>query len=196
MNSKVRVIILSIVSSALVLIYQFFKWDIINAISPFSIFLWLILLAGFVFVSIYSILIIKRKEWIPLLIQFITILLLFFVPFTEIAIKSNFQKNKTERLKVVQIVENSNFKPDYHNNLPTFNLPNEYKSLSSGGFVILKHNNLGEYCILFLTYRGILDSFSGFVYSPDDTPPSQGDFNGEFRQIKKYDKNWYFVSTG
>jgi hypothetical protein len=41
----------------------------------------------------------------------------------------------------------------------------------------------------FFTYRGILDNFSGFVYSPNDKRPWKNDFDGNFKEIKRYCKN-------
>jgi hypothetical protein len=41
----------------------------------------------------------------------------------------------------------------------------------------------------------MIDNFSGFVYNPNDNKPSKSDFNGDFKQIKKVHKNWYYVSS-
>ncbi|USK70949.1 hypothetical protein [Peribacillus asahii] len=41
----------------------------------------------------------------------------------------------------------------------------------------------------------ILDGFSGFVYSPTDQRPSRNDFDGDFKEIKKLDENWYWVAS-
>jgi hypothetical protein len=47
----------------------------------------------------------------------------------------------------------------------------------------------------FFTYRGILDNFSGFVYTPNDQTPSKNAFEGDFKKIEKMDKNWYFIGS-
>jgi len=51
------------------------------------------------------------------------------------------------------------------------------------------------YNILFFTYQGILDNFSGFVYTPNDQKTAKKAFDGNFKEIDKMDKNWYFVSS-
>lgn len=61
--------------------------------------------------------------------------------------------------------------------------PEKYHQLSKGGgeVVIEKNGKL----IVFFMYRGVLDNFSGFVFSPSDKKPTQHDFNGDFKQILK-----------
>jgi hypothetical protein len=67
--------------------------------------------------------------------------------------------------------------------------------LSKGGGDIVVETKGKAKSILFFTYRGMLDNFSGFVYNPNDNKPSKSDFNGDFEQIKKVHKNWYYVSS-
>ncbi|MNR19056.1 hypothetical protein D3C85_1358200 [compost metagenome] len=49
--------------------------------------------------------------------------------------------------------------------------------------------------VFFFTFRGILDNFSGFIYSSSDQEPQQEDFGGDFKEIKRIDNNWYWVSS-
>jgi hypothetical protein len=49
--------------------------------------------------------------------------------------------------------------------------------------------------ILFFTFRGVLDSFAGFVYTSDDSAPKNGDFAGEFIINRKVQDRWYYVSA-
>ncbi|MEK1832858.1 hypothetical protein AAAC51_39785 [Priestia megaterium] len=60
--------------------------------------------------------------------------------------------------------------------------------MSKGGGDIVVETKGKAKSILFFTYRGMLDNFSGFVYNPNDNKPSKSDFNGDFKQIKKYIK--------
>ncbi|MBL4954371.1 hypothetical protein JK635_19615 [Neobacillus sp. YIM B02564] len=55
--------------------------------------------------------------------------------------------------------------------------------------------NENNYSVLFFTYRGILDNFSGFVYVPNDQRPYKNDFDGDFKEIEKLDKSWYWVGS-
>lgn len=67
--------------------------------------------------------------------------------------------------------------------------------MSKGGGDIALETKGKAKLILFFTYRGMLDNFSRFVYNPNDHKPSKSDFNGDFKQIKKVRKNWYYVSS-
>ncbi len=49
--------------------------------------------------------------------------------------------------------------------------------------------------LVFFTYRGILDSFSGFMYRSDDTSPGDGDFAGEFYETERLRKNWFWAAA-
>lgn len=73
-------------------------------------------------------------------------------------------------------------------------LPPGLTHLSSGGEIVRFHRQQ-DVLILFFDFRGILDSFSGFVYSTDDVPPKVGDFGGEFFEIDRFQKNWFWVSS-
>jgi hypothetical protein len=43
----------------------------------------------------------------------------------------------------------------------------------------------GQTLIFFFDFRGILDSFSGFVCSTGNTKPQSGDFGGQFIEIEE-----------
>lgn len=58
------------------------------------------------------------------------------------------------------------------------------KCLKAGGDIAVETKGKAK-LILFFTYRGMLDNFSGFVYNLNDNKPSKSDFNGDFKQIKK-----------
>nr|WP_280166754.1 hypothetical protein [Priestia aryabhattai] len=46
-----------------------------------------------------------------------------------------------------------------------------------GGYIVLETKGKTK-SILFFTYRGMLDSFSGFVYDPNDNKPSKAILTG------------------
>jgi hypothetical protein len=75
-------------------------------------------------------------------------------------------------------------------------LPSRLAGLSSSGGEIVRFRRQSDTLILFFDYRGILDSFSGFVYSTDDLPPASGDFGGKFFEIDHIKEHWFWVSSG
>lgn len=188
---------LSIISSVIVILYMFFRWKIIDIITEFLMLPVLLLVFGFfIFVSIGTIItLIKNKDWKPIVIQFITILLLFFVPFNQIILDINFKMNKSEREQVAKMVENGEIKPNVSHNSSLIHLPKKYEHISSGGGEIMVEKSGDGYNILFFTYRGIMDNFSGFVYTSKDQKLSKKVFDGDFKEIDKMDKEWYFVGS-
>ena len=59
---------------------------------------------------------------------------------------------------------------------------------------MIEHNS-NSLSVLFFTYRGVLDSFSGFVYSSNDERPVNGDFDGDWHEVKQIEPHWYFVAS-
>lgn len=137
----------------------------------------------------------KKKDWKPFGVQTFTILLLFLIPFNQIIIDIDFKANKSERNEVISKIKDGTFKPNVSYNSSLIHLPDEYEHLSKGGGDIVIEKQSESYSVLFFTFRGVLDGFSGFVYSPNDKKPQLGLFDGDFKEIVKIDENWYFVSS-
>jgi energy-coupling factor transporter transmembrane protein EcfT len=183
---------LSIISSIIVILYMFFVWNIIDIITPFLIGpVWLAVFGFFIWVTVYAIKdLIKNKNWKPIPIQMITVLLVFFFPFTDVILDINFKIKKDEREEIIKMVETETLK----SSAGLTKLPDKYKNISDGGEIVIERND-NDNLILFFTYRGMLDNFSGYVYSPNDQKPVQNDFDGEIKQIEKIENNWYFVGS-
>src|ERR1700730_3131945 len=65
----------------------------------------------------------------------------------------------------------------------------------AGGGDIVRLRRQNATLIFFFDYRGILDSFSGFVYSTDDSAPRDGDFGGRFVEIERLRQNWFWATS-
>lgn len=188
---------LSIFSSVLVILYMFFQWKMVEVITEFLMLPVILLVFGiFVLITILAVItLFKNKNWKPIVIQIATIILVFIIPFNQIMSDFDFKINKSKREQVVKMVESGELKPNVSYNSELIHLPSKYKHLSSGGgdIVIEKSNN--GYDILFFTYRGMMDNFSGFAYTVNDQKPFTKAFNGDFKEIDKMDKNWFFVGS-
>lgn len=192
-----KLLILSLVSGVLVILYEFFKWKIVDIVTEFIILpIWLIVYGFFTVVTVRTVIsLFKNKKWAPVAIQAVTILLVIFFPFTKIVLDLDFKLNKSEREKVIQMVENGTIKPNVSHDSTLICLPKKYQHLSKGGGEIVVEKKANSYLVLFFTYRGILDNFSGFVYVPNDQRPLKNNFDGDFKEIEKLDKNWYWVGS-
>ncbi|NHM32421.1 hypothetical protein [Neobacillus terrae] len=191
-----KLLILSIISSIFTILYEVYQWKLVDLLSPFiAPFLWLFLFGFFAFVTFKSFKhLFKRKDWIPSIIQTVTLLVIIFFPFTKMTLDMDFKMNKHEREKVVEMVQNNKLKQEDPEST-LIQLPRQYKHLSKGeGEIVVEKAKNANY-ILFFTYRGILDNFSGFVYSSTGQKPSRNAFNGDFKEVEKLDKHWYFVGS-
>lgn len=193
--SNIIFLMLSLISSLILILTCLFQWSLIDAVTPFLMpFVWVFVFIIFVTTLIITLVVyIKSKSWTPLLIQMIALLLFFFVPFTKIIIKLDYTFHKNERQEIINLIKTQTIVPNVSYNDSMIHLPREYQHLSKGGGDIMIEN-LGQE-VFFFTFRGILDNFSGFIYSSFDQKPQEDDFGGDYKEIKRMGKNWYWVSS-
>lgn len=192
-----RLLLLSLMSSLLVILVSLFQWDLVDIITEFLMLpVWLFVYAFFIIITVWALIhLFKNRKWQPVVIQFITIILWFFFPFTQVNLDLNFKIHQEKREEAAAKIENGVIKPNVPDSPLLIQLPKEYTQLSKGGGDIEVETKGKSTSILFFTYRGMLDNFSGFVYNPNDHKPSKSDFDGDFKQIEKVRKNWYYVSS-
>ncbi|MGG0340646.1 hypothetical protein ABEY50_11390 [Priestia megaterium] len=192
-----RLLLLSLISSLFVILVSLFQWDLVDIITEFLMLpIWLFVYAFFIIMTIWTLIhLFKKRKWQPFLIQLITISLWFSFPFNQVNLDLNFKIHQDKREEVATKIENGVIKPNVSDSPSLIQLPKKYTHLSKGGGDIAVETKGKAKSILFFTYRGMLDNFSGFVYNPNDNKPSKSDFNGDFKQIKKVHKNWYYVSS-
>ncbi|MBU8690345.1 hypothetical protein KM918_23865 [Priestia megaterium] len=192
-----RLLLLSLISSLLVILVSLFQWDLVDMITEFLMLpVWLCVYAFFIIITVWTLIhLLKSRKWQPFVIQLITVALWFFFPFNQVNLDLNFKTHQDKREEVTAKIENGVIKPNVSDSPSLIQLPKEYTQLSEGGGGILVETKGKTKSILFFTYRGMLDNFSGFVYDPNDHKPSKGDFDGDFKQIEKVHKNWYYVSS-
>ncbi|WP_246277414.1 hypothetical protein [Neobacillus endophyticus] len=93
------------------------------------------------------------------------------------------------------MVVNGEIKPNVTDNSSLIHLPKKYDHLSAGGGDIVVEKTSNGYNILFFTFRGVLDGFSGFVYATTDQKPLKNAFDGDIKEINRMAKNWFFISS-
>ncbi|MGE7307228.1 hypothetical protein ACQKJG_25645 [Priestia megaterium] len=192
-----QLLLLSLISSLLVILVSLFQWDLVDMITEFLMLpVWLFVYAFFIIVTVWTLIhLLKSRKWQPFVIQLITIGLWLFFPFDQVNLDLNFKVHQDKREEIAAKIENDVIKPNVPDSPSLIQLPNEYTQLSKGGGEIVLETKGKATSILFFTYRGMLDNFSGFVYDPNDHKPLKSDFDGDFKQIEKVHKNWYYVSS-
>lgn len=192
-----KLLILSFISSLLVILVSLFKWDLVEAITEFLMLtVWLVVYAFFIIITVCTLIhLFKNKKWQPLAIQLIAIALWIYFPFDQVNLDLNFKMHQNKREEIATKIENGIIKPNVPDSPSLIQLPKEYRGMSKGGGEVVLETKGKTKSILFFTYRGMLDDFSGFVYNPNDDRPLKSDFDGDFKEIERVHKNWYYVSS-
>jgi hypothetical protein len=137
----------------------------------------------------------KPKAFIPILVQILSVIIIQAVPFTPMMRDLDFRLHLNQREEVISRVVSGELKPNVEHNSSLIHLPHGYRHLSKGGGDIIVKRNGSETYVFFFTYRGILDNFSGFMYRSDGTMPRDGDFGGDFSEIKQLRGKWYWAAA-
>lgn len=195
------IVIFSIISSLILILLQIIRWSLFEVLTPFiepffEIIIYGLFLATLIWSIIYflrNVKIIGKYALIPILIHVLTVIIVISVPFTNIVVDLNFKVNNSERQKVVSLIEDSDIQTKSSTGSYLIELPREYKHLSSGGQIVIEKNE-SNVSILFYTYRGVLDNFSGYIYSANGFL-REDIFYGDYKQIKKITEHWFWVSS-
>lgn len=190
----------SIASSVTFVLIQPFYLVLVNIFSAFLAPLVDIAVAGFYFViTVWAIVFFfswrknNLKEAItPIIVQLAAFILVSLVPFGDIAVNLDFKLKFSDRMKVVQMIETGELKPNLARDQSLILLPAEYSSLSDGGEIIVEREN-GVTKVFFYTVRGMRDNFSGFIFRSDALKPSNEDFDGDFKRIEKFRDHWFYA---
>ncbi|PFN61848.1 MULTISPECIES: hypothetical protein [Bacillus cereus group] len=188
---------ITMISGIIVIIYNLTKWYLVQLVTPFFMpFVSIAIYGSFFIIFIIGIInFIKCKNWKPLVIQLIIIIICIYVPFVKIYMKLDFIIYKEDRKQVIELIEQRKLIPNVEYNDKMIHLPKQFVSTSKNGGDILVQEKENSTLIFFYTYRGILDNFSGFIYSLNDIKPIKSDFNSDFKEIIKVEKNWYYVTS-
>ena len=193
-------------ASGAVILVSLFRWTIVEYLTPFlEPFLEMAIAGFFVIALVWSIVHSirsrghgRRTALLPVFVCLLTATAAIFVPFNALMTDLNFRVHYAARMKVVTDVlqgmydshiENSGGRGDW------IALPASRSYLSSGGGDIVRFRHQDRTLILFFSFRGVLDSFSGFVYSTDNMPPTDGDFGGQFVEVIPLRKNWFWAAS-
>jgi len=222
----------SLVIGVLGLFYNLFELHIINKfpeifIGPalyellrlVIIIVIVILILNSIAYSIRNIQIEKHKSFIPLSINLSSLILILFIPLSNIwpdkllppkEIDNNLYrtififKYKDESYadldvywddynEVIELIEDGELGLQI-DDFEIIELPEEYQHLSDDGIILFEKN--GEHLkVFFYTFRGVLDNFSGYMYKQDGKTPDSDDFDGDWSQIVEERQNWFFCAS-
>jgi hypothetical protein len=195
----------AVISGGALLLLQIIRWPLTSIITPFlepvvelaaGVCVLVVLVGSFIH-AIRHHRQARGTGWLPFGVCVLTAGLIYIVPFNLIYMDGNFYLLRHWRAAVARSIvsgpeghkENSGGRGDF------ISLPPHQSILSSGGGDIVIDHRDGRVFVLFFTYRGILDSFSGYVYSPDDTPPAKDQFLGDGVEIWRVSPHWFWYAS-
>lgn len=202
-------LLLSLCSSLFIFLLSLFQWDLDDRIGKYvSPYIWLFfVLPFFLLLTLWTLIyLFSSRKWLPLVIQVITVVLWFFIPFEQLNLDINFKLHQQKREEVAANIQSGVLKADgvdYLSLIPFSNepdnsslidLPKEYASVSRGRDDVAVETKGKATSVLFFTNSGLFGHFSGFVYDAKNRKPSSGDFGMKFDEIEKIQKNWYYIS--
>jgi hypothetical protein len=187
------------VGAALILLLAF-QWYLVDWVTPF-IFVPLLMLAwacfalGAVWAAAH--LIRRRAEWrtacLPLTVAALFFLIAVFVPFTRLTIEYEYWIHRAAREAILNQIAAGSLRPASDSLLT---LPSSAPLVSRGGNQVIVEMHDGSPYVLFFTFRGMLDSYAGFLHVPHGGDPKKfEDLNETDRsEIEHRDGDWFFVS--
>ncbi|MED5245660.1 hypothetical protein [Priestia sp. LL-8] len=202
-------LLLSLCSSLFIFLLSLFQWDLDDRIGRYvSPYIWLFfVIPFFLLLTLWTLIyLFSSRKWLPLVIQVMTVVLWFFIPFEQLNLDINFKLHQQKREEVAAKIQSGVLKADgvdYPSLIPFSNepdnsslidLPKEYASVSRGRDDVAVETKGKATSILFFTNLRLFGHFSGFVYDPKNRKPSSGDFGMKFDEIEKIQKNWYYIS--
>lgn len=189
----------SLATSSLLIGINLFRWWLIDLLFIFE-FLLELLAGGLFLVSLLGSLsyfvsrLRKRghlKAFLPLGLQVLTLILVWLVPFTDLAVDLDFQLNLQARERVVALVKAGALRPNEHD---LAGLAREDQHLSKGGGEIRIERDAQALMVFFFTFRGVTDNYSGFIYRSNPQAPPVTAFGGEIVQTKKMRDHWFWAA--
>jgi len=189
----------TVVVSALGLLISIFRWKLVAFFTPFiePFFEFVVFgafCAAFIWSLVYALVPMRgftRKRLLPFAVALAALLIFVFFPFTKMTLKADFYFNLAERTAAAErIVRDSKAAVSGEGGRgDRVELPG--LSESDEGFY---WHNQSKQLVLFLTFRGILGHFSGFVYSATDASPEDEDFGCRLVQVEHFRPKWYWVA--
>lgn len=172
----------STILSTILIFQSIFRWFLIEKLSLIENILELCVIGLFLIIFIGSVFyFFEKRYYIPFIINLVGIIFFYIFTFTDAPIHLHFSLSSDEYEKIAEMIIAEN------------EWENIDRPLKDQRIQIQKKGATTK--ILFVTIRGFIDGFAGFVYTSDNNPPQQQDFwCGQFVELKKIKQNWFWIS--
>lgn len=184
------------VSMLILIILRYFTSEVpLFFIGIFFPAITLIILSVFIGTIVYIIKNTRRLKilsFIPFIIALAGILLILFMPFTQIKLNLDFYFYINEREEVVELIKNLKLQANDNGYIV---LPDEYKKTSKKGEVQIEKDNGTLKVVFYLSYSNFFNSNNiGYVYIADDIELVGNHFHNRISECSKITDNWYYCA--
>jgi hypothetical protein len=190
----------AVVASLLLLIVTIFRDTITDSITIFLFpFLWsgcfALLFAACVIGIIFCVRKAKKLKGfsaIPGAVSLLTAVASLYIVFANVQIHNSFEAMREKREAfIAEFIEKGYTVSDISY---VFELPNEYKSLSKGGSILIGDWYDDQIVFYFYTNLGLIDSSNGYAYFVDNTTRNDY-FFFELIRLKDMGGGWWYCAT-
>ncbi len=191
-NATIRLVA---TAGTLLLLAMLLRWDLLDLLTPFLaipllglLYLFCAICGGLSIVCAVR----ERQQGaialVPFLLTVTVWLAIWSIPFTKISIDLDFYTRRAAREQVVAEVIAGQLVADSQSHIQ---LPS-WSGLSKGGDVIdIQGAGTNQY-VFFYTFRGIVDSYAGFLWVPPTGAP-QNYSDARSKKIRSMTGNWYYI---
>jgi hypothetical protein len=193
---------MSMTASVVLITFAATQWWLVDVAGPMIFFLPFIYLTIVVFFGASVVLAIAqlrrlgRRGGQPAIVCLIAGLTWWFVPFTWLWVKANYRLHRTDREEIVAKITAGTLQP----NLPCcpslIALGPHSPYVSTGGNEVMVEEHDGHKYVMFYTFRGILDNYSGFLFVPAGGDPAHfSDLNETNNtELIRFSDRWFWAS--
>ena len=196
-----RTCILFISICILTVVLDWVKWDVSRQMlmaGLFNLIVMIFILLIFIGLLIWGIIYAIKKysqnkfiAFLPLLILIITVMIHTVLPRTTTYQKLNFEFNKSDLIKIVQMFESGEMQ-NYQIGENEYILPNHMRRISHTGSILAQTREEAEK-YLFYIHCGIGKSFA-YIYVSGEGEIKDGDFGCTYEKIQIVEDGWYVVT--
>src|SRR5579872_2824307 len=207
MKKLPAVLIFAIVASSCYLAVILLRWQLVAILTVFlEPFVELGATGLLLAALLWSLVVLIRRWWQHKVdLQVVSALVLclgalsiyFFVPIDRLMIEADFRIHLQRRTQIASEIVAGKWEGKViqrGGRGESIDLSGADQHLSDGGEVLFWQEGKQD-VVLIMTFRGVLDSFSGFVYSSNDQPPPHDAFLGNPVEVERLGPHWYWYAS-
>jgi len=189
-----------VTASATLLLFSATVWWLVDGpMLFFAVGIYLAILTAFAACVVWSIRQLWKFGWrsgTSAAVCLVAGLMWWFVPFTSLWIQANYRRHRAEREAIVAKITSGQLRPNVPCCPSLIALGPDTAYVSMGGNQVSVEEHDGKKYVMFYTFRGILDRYSGFLFVPDNGEPSRfSDLDEADRtELVRFSDHWVWAS--